>query len=167
MTITAPPRQPKAAPVSARVGAWAKQADCIGRPEAFDDLRRTGEALRKCATCPVLRECREWALRNADYGVAGGMTPSARAKWRHAHRVPEPVVTLADFLPLDIAVADQGRGLGRSDVIMRAIAQRVADGQTAREIADELGVTRRTIERCSPCSGRAPGDFGALATAAS
>lgn len=75
------------------------------------------------------------------------MTPSARAQWRRAHRVPEPVVTLADFLPLDIAVADQGRGLGRSDVNMRAIAQRAAEGQTAREIADELGVTTRTIER--------------------
>jgi hypothetical protein len=56
-------------------------------------------------------------------------------------------VTLADFLPLDIAVADQGRGLGRSDVIMRAIAQRAAEGPSAREIADELGVTPRTIER--------------------
>jgi len=145
LTVTAPLRRSK--PTSARVGAWAKQADCIGRPEAFDDLRRTGEALRKCATCPVLRDCRDWALRNAVYGVAGGMTPSARAQWRRAHRVPEPVVTLADFLPLDIAVADQGRGLGRSDVIMRAIAQRAADGQTARDIAAELGVTTRTIER--------------------
>lgn len=133
--------------MSARVGAWAKQADCIGRPEAFDDLRRTGEALRKCATCPVLRDCRDWALHNAVYGVAGGMTPSARAQWRRAHRIPEPVVTLADFLPLDIAVADQGRGLGRSEVIMRAIAQRAAEAQTARDIADELGVTTRTIER--------------------
>jgi DNA-binding NarL/FixJ family response regulator len=147
LTITAVPPRSKPASASARVGAWAKQADCIGRPEAFDDLRRTGEALRKCATCPVLRDCREWALRNAVYGVAGGMTPSARAQWRRAHRVPEPVITLADFLPLDIAVADQGRGLGRSDVIMRAITQRAAEGQTAREIADELGVTTRTIER--------------------
>jgi hypothetical protein len=66
------------------------------------------------------------------------------------------MVTLADFLPLDIAVADQGRGLGRSDVITRAIAQRAAEGQTAREIADEFGVTRRTIERLIATSHAAP-----------
>jgi hypothetical protein len=70
--------------------------------------------------------------------VRSGVAPiRCRSRW----------LALADFLPLDITVADQGRGLGRSDVIMRAIAQRTADGQTAREIADELGVTRRTIER--------------------
>jgi hypothetical protein len=59
-----------------------------------------------CATCPVLRACRDWALRNAVYGVAGGMTPSARARWRATHGIPEPVVTVGDFLPAWVVASD-------------------------------------------------------------
>jgi hypothetical protein len=60
-----------------------------------------------CATCPVLRACRDWALRNAVYGVAGGMTPAARARWRASHGIPEPVVTIADFLPAWVVASDE------------------------------------------------------------
>ena len=129
------------------ISAWVRQAACAGRPAMFDNPERTDHALRLCARCPVLAECRVWALTNAVHGVAGGMTATARSAWREKQRMPEPVVTIADFLPLAIAGADQGWGLGRSDVILRAVAERTAKGQTAREIADELGVTRRTIER--------------------
>jgi DNA-binding CsgD family transcriptional regulator len=38
-------------------------------------------------------------------------------------------------------------------VILRAVAERTANGQTAGEIADELGVTRRTIERLKKSAG--------------
>lgn len=75
------------------------------------------------------------------------MTATARSAWRENQRMPEPVVTIGDFLPLAVAGADQGWGLGRSDVVLRAVAERTAKGQTAREIANELGVTRRTVER--------------------
>lgn len=130
-----------------RLSAWVRQAACAGRPAMFENPERTGDALRLCARCPVLTECRVWALLNAVDGVAGGMTEGARAAWRENVGLDEPEVTIADFLPLTVAGADQGWGLGRSDVILRAVAERTARGQTAREIADELGVTRRTIER--------------------
>ena len=130
-----------------RLSAWVRQAACAGRPAMFDNPDRTNDALRLCARCPVLAECRVWSLLNAVLGVAGGMTEGARAAWRENVGLDEPEVTIADFLPLTVAGADQGWGHCRSDVILRAVAERTAKGQTAREIADELGVTRRTIER--------------------
>src|SRR3954467_4152143 len=129
------------------LSAWVKWAACAGRPAMFDDPERVNEALRLCGRCPVLVECRLWALLNAVDGVAGGMTEGARTAWRENVGFDEPEVTIADFLPLAVAGADQGYGLGRSDVILRAVAERTAKGQTAGDIADELGVTRRTIER--------------------
>jgi DNA-binding NarL/FixJ family response regulator len=136
------------------LSAWVKWAACAGRPALYDDPERVNEALRLCARCPVLVECRLWALLNAVHGVAGGMTEGARTAWRENVRFPEPEVTIADFLPLAVAGADQGYGLGRSEVILRAVAERTAKGHTAGEIADELGVTRRTIERLKRTSRR-------------
>jgi DNA-binding NarL/FixJ family response regulator len=129
------------------LAGWVRRAACAGRPAMFDNPERTDDALRLCARCPVLAECRVWALTNAVHGVAGGMTEGSRAAWRKNQRIPEPVATIADFFPLALAAADHGYGLGRSDVILRAVAERTANGQTGREIADELGVTRRTVNR--------------------
>ena len=47
------------------LSAWVKWAACAGRPAMFDDPERANEALRLCARCPVLVECRLWALLNA------------------------------------------------------------------------------------------------------
>lgn len=130
-------RWPVGSASSARVGAWAKWADCIDRPAAFDDLRRMGEARRKCARCPVLRECRDWALRNAVYGVAGGMTPAARAEWRRTHRIPEPVVTIADFLPSWVVERDEAAELLGGDVTAPVVTD------DATEDDDWLGALRQ------------------------
>lgn len=113
----------------------------------FDNPSRTNEALRLCARCPVLAQCRVWALTNAVDGVAGGMTAGARAAWRERQARPEPIATIAEFLPLTVVCNDQGWGLGRSDVVLRAVAERTAKGRTAQEIADEIGVTRRSVNR--------------------
>ncbi|HEX8001594.1 MAG TPA: WhiB family transcriptional regulator [Mycobacteriales bacterium] len=126
---------------------WERRAACAGRSAMFDDANRTGEALRLCARCPVLAQCRTWALTTAVAGVAGGMTEGSRAAWRDKHGFREPAASLADFLPLDVASIDQGWGKGRSAVILRAVAERTANGQSGAEIADELGVTRRTVCR--------------------
>jgi DNA-binding NarL/FixJ family response regulator len=128
--------------------AWERRAACAGRSAMFDDERRTGEALRLCARCPVLAQCRTWALTTAVAGVAGGMTEGSRSAFREKHGFREPAASLADFLPLEVASADAGRwGKGRSAVILRAVAERTANGQSGGEIADELGVTRRTVCR--------------------
>ena len=135
-----------------RQTGWERRAACAGRPAMFDDAERTGEALRLCARCPVLAQCRTWALTTAVAGVAGGMTERSRRAWRRKHGFGEPGLSLADFLPVEVTSADTGWGKGRSAVILRAVAERTANGQSGREIADELGVTRRTVcrlrERC-------------------
>ena len=120
-------RRARATRSSARVGVWAKWADCIDRPAPFDDLQHTGQALRICATCPVLRACRDWALRNAVYGVAGGMTPAARARWRATHGIPEPVVTIADFLPEWVVASDEGTPWLGGDAAFPAVPEPSTD----------------------------------------
>lgn len=46
--------------------------------------RRADRAKAVCATCPVLRECREHALRVREpYGIWGGLTEEERARVRH------------------------------------------------------------------------------------
>ena len=126
---------------------WERRAACAGRSAMFDDVDRAGEALRLCARCPVLAQCRTWALTTAVAGVAGGMTEGSREAWRAKHGFREPAAMLADFLPLEVASTDHGWGKGRSAVILRAVAERTASGQSGSEIADELGVTRRTVCR--------------------
>jgi WhiB family redox-sensing transcriptional regulator len=31
-----------------------------------------------CGECPIARQCAEWAAKNAEYGVFGGLTPEER-----------------------------------------------------------------------------------------
>lgn len=52
------------------LSAWVRQAACAGRPAMFDNPERADDALRLCSRCPVLAECRVWALTNAVDGVA-------------------------------------------------------------------------------------------------
>jgi WhiB family redox-sensing transcriptional regulator len=65
--------------------AWMTRAACRGTDtNVFFPGRgkgRTDQAIRICARCPVLTECRQWAL-NLDeptaVGIVGGMTAAAR-----------------------------------------------------------------------------------------
>jgi DNA-binding NarL/FixJ family response regulator len=108
-----------------------------------------------CASCPVLRDCYTWALRNAVAGVAGGMTSAARSAWRSANDVREPIASVDDFLPTEVLAGDQGHWLGRSDAILTAVATWTEKGNTAREIGERLGVTRRSVNRYrSKCRAR-------------
>lgn len=67
--------------------AWHSRAACRGQGSAtwFPTLGSTPkEARRVCATCPVLDECRAWALdQPADLaGVWGGLTERDRRRMR-------------------------------------------------------------------------------------
>ena len=81
-------------------GSWIADAACRGRRMWYTTLQAHHahvtapdramevEALAICAQCPVLDECRAWALTSPDPAidhVAGGMTPRQRYKWRKAH----------------------------------------------------------------------------------
>lgn len=80
-------------------GAWADRAACTGHgPEMFlpDRIktnrqhsakvtRIVNRAKLRCATCPVLDQCREWALTTPDPAhdaIAGGLTPWERRNIR-------------------------------------------------------------------------------------
>jgi WhiB family redox-sensing transcriptional regulator len=80
--------------VNWRVGAACRDAD----PELFFPEGTMGPAIeaatgakRICGSCPVRRQCLEWALRHgADFGVWGGRTEDERRAPRlgSARRVP-------------------------------------------------------------------------------
>lgn len=88
-------------PSYATPGPWADDASCRGAVDAFVSPRREEGSLVRvrvaraksiCQVCPVLDECREWALTDPDpaYGlIAGGMTPRERSRVavRRAKRV--------------------------------------------------------------------------------
>ncbi len=66
---------------------WREHGACrFEDPELFFPLGESGLSLRQieqaravCHRCPVLHECRSWALRNREYdGVWGGMTARER-----------------------------------------------------------------------------------------
>jgi WhiB family transcriptional regulator, redox-sensing transcriptional regulator len=43
----------------------------------------TREAIRICGGCPVIMQCRGWALKTEDqYAILGGMTPQQRNQYR-------------------------------------------------------------------------------------
>lgn len=77
-----------------RIGNWTDDAAC-SKPEATDaplfygpeqekpSARRKREAAARaiCATCPVIRECRQHAMAGPElYGVWGGLTEADRRR---------------------------------------------------------------------------------------
>lgn len=136
--------------------SWVQRARCAGRVGLFGDESRADEAVSVCQRCPVLRQCRAWALRNAVAGVAGGMTADERAAWRRETGVAEPTLNGEDFIPAEVVSLDRTWGRGRSDAILRAVAQWTENGESGRQIATRLGVTRRTVNRLrATCRERA------------
>ena len=74
---------------------WQARAICVGAdPELFFPAADGGPAQVEqetaakavCANCPVLAECREWALATLPDGVAGGLTERERRQVRLARR---------------------------------------------------------------------------------
>lgn len=72
---------------------WLHQAGCRGTdPETFFPDRWNAEALRPvreiCGACPVARECLAYAIEfNLEFGIYGGLTPSARDAYRREHKL--------------------------------------------------------------------------------
>ena len=70
---------------------WLDHAACKGLPPElfFPNNGRDREALRVCAGCPVLPECRDEALSYEDWedqGVRGGLFASQRRQIRAERR---------------------------------------------------------------------------------
>ena len=77
-------------------GPWVERAACRDSdPELFFPVtghetpayaRQVEQARQVCRRCPVLDECRTWALDHLPYGVAGGLTADGRAHYRRQRR---------------------------------------------------------------------------------
>ncbi len=69
---------------------WAERGTC--RPGATTDLffPTRGESLAPakalCRACPVIAECREWAMAHEKYGVWGGLSENERQRLRSGTR---------------------------------------------------------------------------------
>lgn len=90
-------------------------------------------AAAACQTCPLINECREWALNTRVFGVAGGLTDKQRAQMTGA-ALPEPVVDTAQR---------GSRGVIRDDLVSLWTSQ----GMSAAQIAERLHCNKRTVER--------------------
>ncbi|MYW71909.1 hypothetical protein GTW08_07180 [Pseudonocardia sp. SID8383] len=120
---------------------WRAGAACRGTdPELFFPTAVDGPALEReeqvalgvCARCPVLAQCREWAIAGQAHGVAAGLTESERIELRRsALPVRRPVTKGA-------VRGSWQRADGRSAL---------AAGRDRGRIAVECGVSRRTVDR--------------------
>lgn len=77
---------------------WWRRAACAEEdPELFFPVGTSGPAeqdlmaaKRVCFRCPVLEQCRRWALDTGQAsGVWGGMGEDERSRWRHRTRRAE------------------------------------------------------------------------------
>lgn len=87
-----------------RVGEWVKDAACRGSGldgfyaggrgagKAGHTGPQTEEALAVCQTCPVITECREYAIHFESFGVWGGMTEHQRRLERRRRNIQVNVI---------------------------------------------------------------------------
>jgi WhiB family redox-sensing transcriptional regulator len=84
--------------------AWTGDAACQGRTELFfapagerPEARvvRETNARAVCTSCPVMRECRDWARQHREYGYWGGESEEERAA--AGFRVDMPVGRVARY----------------------------------------------------------------------
>jgi WhiB family transcriptional regulator, redox-sensing transcriptional regulator len=63
---------------------WKHRAACrsISDPNIFYDEHDPFPALMVCMSCPVRRECREYAMTNNELGIWGGTTYDERRRLR-------------------------------------------------------------------------------------
>lgn len=68
--------------------AWIKRGSCVGATHLFfpgkSSSWKTAEAKRLCSTCPVRKQCLEYALKYSPTGVWGGTSGNDRSKIRAA-----------------------------------------------------------------------------------
>ena len=100
---------------------WMDDGTCTQvDPELFFDEEYQSVALDVCSMCPVLHECREWALRTRlPAGVAGGMTANGRMREAARRELPFVRDEWAAAVTESFRLAGRSRRPGYS----RAVAQ--------------------------------------------
>lgn len=127
--------------------SWVRRAACTGLADTFEQPGRATEALSVCGGCPVLGECRQWALHHAVAGVAGGLTAAARQRWRKGNDILEPTAGLEDFVSIEVNIKDFANRFSRARPILAAVAKWTQDGESQRQIAARLGCSPRQVVR--------------------
>lgn len=122
--------------MTAALTHWEDSAECLREtPELFFPVSKAPHlaepAKTICRRCPVLRDCLAFALTHDVEGVWGATTDLERSALRSRHGlVAEPITVqlLRDSLFDATTVIDRG-------------------GASAEEVAVQLGLTPRTIQR--------------------
>lgn len=124
---------------------WRDRAACRGGgdPERFFPSAGAGPeyeaqvaaAKAVCTGCPVLAECRAWALHELAYGIAGGMTEDERRQHRAGRRGRS--VCRVPSRPVG-ATSKEAAAAGR---------EAIRAGWSPREVARAFAVAERTAER--------------------
>lgn len=124
---------------------WRALAACREvDPELFFPTATVGAALAAaesaaaavCTGCPVIVECRRWAVAEQPHGIAGGVTEAQRTELRRPRRARRGH-------PVGVRVPVSVRGARHRDVGRAALAAGAEPGL----VAAQCGVTRRTAER--------------------
>ncbi|WP_435059092.1 WhiB family transcriptional regulator [Streptomyces sp. bgisy060] len=124
--------------------SWHSRGACYGiNPKDADRLffhgprntRDRQQAKQVCATCPVRRDCLNFALENKiEHGLWGGLTLKERAKWR------TQLDNRLDYTRVRSAI--NGRDVHLSSLERKAITRYAcARGWTAYRLAHVLGIT--------------------------
>lgn len=115
--------------------SWHAQAACQGKDTAIffpEGAGRATAAAREakaiCATCAVSAECLAYAIAEGVDGIWGGTT------WHERRDMTRP--RNGQHQPTQVPL-----------LIRRLIRRRYGCGESARKLADEFGVARRTVLR--------------------
>lgn len=122
------------------IRAWGPFAACRDQDTerwfpASDDPEGGREGREFCGRCPVMTQCREYAIATGiDYGTWGGMSANARKKERR--RRAQVAKTTAD--PAGAPTAPAG---------LQRVVSLTCQGMTASEIASLVELSKRSVVR--------------------
>lgn len=93
-------------PADVVISRWVDRAACAGHPlgpEAWQDVTQRHQigddgaaAAGVCWSCPVRRQCLEWAVAVGESGIWAATTEADRRKIRRARNLPEFVTDEGD-----------------------------------------------------------------------
>jgi WhiB family transcriptional regulator, redox-sensing transcriptional regulator len=107
-------------------------------PEQEDGRNTTTAAKSICRTCPAVQLCAEYAITRPDLdGVWGGLTDRERKDIRAQRGIAERVEAEAAGRPIYRIHGERDKAIHRESQL----------GTTARELAEQHGVTISTIRR--------------------
>jgi WhiB family redox-sensing transcriptional regulator len=137
------------------VVTWSASAACRDvDPELFfpdddtpPDAPQVAEARAVCAWCPVLAQCREWAIvhKVAD-GIWGGLDAAARqVEWRRRDKTRRERGDTMRGPAIEAGAVV--RDLSEVPERMATVVRLTWAGRTGSEVAEVTGLTKRTVVR--------------------